>query len=44
MDAAEIETATRLNLGYTIVVFNDNCYDLQSEHEITLPANTSGQN
>lgn len=36
MNAAEIETATRLGLGYTIIVFNDNDYGLiskkQTEH------------
>lgn len=34
MNAAEIETATRLDLGYTIVVFNDNDYGLISEKQI----------
>ncbi len=33
MNAAEIETATRLGLGYTIVVFNDNDYGLISEKQ-----------
>jgi acetolactate synthase-1/2/3 large subunit len=33
MNAAEIETATRLGCGYTIVVFNDNDYGLISEKQ-----------
>jgi acetolactate synthase-1/2/3 large subunit len=33
MNAAEIETATRLDLGYTIVVFNDDDYGLISEKQ-----------
>ena len=33
MNAAEIETATRLGAGYTIVVFNDNDYGLISEKQ-----------
>ncbi len=33
MNAAEIETATRLDLGYTIVVFNDDDYGLISENQ-----------
>ncbi|PSQ74671.1 MAG: acetolactate synthase large subunit, partial [Bacteroidetes bacterium QH_7_64_110] len=33
MNAAEIETATRLDCGYTIVVFNDNDYGLISEQQ-----------
>ena len=33
MNAAEIETATRLDCGYTIVVFNDNDYGLISEKQ-----------
>lgn len=33
MNAAEIETATRLGLGYTIIVFNDNDYGLISEKQ-----------
>ncbi|MFC7251693.1 acetolactate synthase large subunit [Halomicroarcula sp. GCM10025324] len=35
MNAAEIETATRLNLGYTIIVFNDDDYGLISENQVT---------
>nr|WP_049913631.1 acetolactate synthase large subunit [Haloferax prahovense] len=35
MNAAEIETATRLDLGYTIVVFNDDNYGLISEKQLT---------
>jgi acetolactate synthase-1/2/3 large subunit len=34
MNAAEIETATRLGLGYTIVVFNDEDYGLISEKQL----------
>jgi len=34
MNAAEIETATRLDLGFTIIVFNDNDYGLISKHQI----------
>ncbi|MFB6230624.1 MAG: acetolactate synthase large subunit [Salinibacter sp.] len=34
MNAAEIETATRLGCGYTIVVFNDNDYGLISEKQM----------
>ena len=34
MNAAEIETATRLDLGYTIVVFNDDNYGLISENQV----------
>ena len=34
MNAAEIETATRLGLGFTIVVFNDNDYGLISEKQV----------
>ncbi|WP_435366047.1 acetolactate synthase large subunit [Haloarchaeobius sp. DYHT-AS-18] len=34
MNAAEIETATRLDLGYTIVVFNDDDYGLISENQV----------
>jgi len=34
MNAAEIETATRLGLDYTIVVFNDDDYGLISEKQI----------
>ena len=34
MNAAEIETATRLGLGFTIVVFNDNDYGLISQTQI----------
>ncbi|QKY20124.1 acetolactate synthase large subunit [Halolamina sp. CBA1230] len=34
MNAAEIETATRLGLGYTIVVFNDDDYGLISEKQL----------
>ncbi|MEM4782582.1 MAG: acetolactate synthase large subunit [Halalkalicoccus sp.] len=33
MNAAEIETATRLGLGYTILLFNDNDYGLISEKQ-----------
>ncbi|MFB6108351.1 MAG: acetolactate synthase large subunit [Haloplanus sp.] len=33
MNAAEIETATRLGLGYTIVVFNDDDYGLISQKQ-----------
>jgi acetolactate synthase-1/2/3 large subunit len=33
MNGAEIETARRLGLGYTIVVFNDNDYGLISEKQ-----------
>jgi len=33
MNAAEIETATRLGLGFTIVVFNDDDYGLISEKQ-----------
>ncbi len=33
MNAAEIETATRLDLGYTILLFNDNDYGLISEKQ-----------
>jgi acetolactate synthase-1/2/3 large subunit len=33
MNAAEIETATRLGAAYTIVVFNDNDYGLISEKQ-----------
>jgi acetolactate synthase-1/2/3 large subunit len=33
MNAAEIETATRLDLGFTIVVFNDDDYGLISEKQ-----------
>jgi acetolactate synthase-1/2/3 large subunit len=33
MNAAEIETATRMGAGYTIVVFNDNDYGLISEKQ-----------
>jgi acetolactate synthase-1/2/3 large subunit len=33
MNAAEIETATRLGAGYTIIVFNDNDYGLISEKQ-----------
>jgi acetolactate synthase-1/2/3 large subunit len=33
MNAAEIETATRLELGFTIVVFNDDDYGLISEKQ-----------
>ncbi|MFC7135400.1 MULTISPECIES: acetolactate synthase large subunit [Salinibaculum] len=34
MNAAEIETATRLDLGFTIVVFNDDDYGLISEKQV----------
>jgi len=34
MNAAEIETATRLGLGFTIVLFNDNDYGLISEKQV----------
>ncbi|MDY6765127.1 MAG: thiamine pyrophosphate-dependent enzyme, partial [Halobacteria archaeon] len=34
MNAAEIETATRLGCGYTILLFNDNDYRLISEKQI----------
>lgn len=34
MNAAEIETATRLGLGFTIVVFNDDDYGLISEKQV----------
>jgi acetolactate synthase-1/2/3 large subunit len=34
MNAAEIDTATRLNCEYTILVFNDNDYGLISEKQI----------
>ncbi|MFB6298383.1 MAG: acetolactate synthase large subunit [Salinirussus sp.] len=34
MNAAEIETATRLGCGYTIVVFNDDDYGLISEKQL----------
>ncbi|MFB6183514.1 MAG: acetolactate synthase large subunit [Haloarculaceae archaeon] len=34
MNAAEIETATRLDLGYTIVVFNDDDYGLISAKQV----------
>jgi len=34
MNAAEIETATRLGCAYTIVVFNDNDYGLISEKQM----------
>ena len=34
MNAAEIETATRLGASYTIVVFNDNDYGLISEKQM----------
>jgi len=34
MNAAEIETATRLGCGYTIVAFNDNDYGLISEKQM----------
>ncbi|MFB6187375.1 MAG: thiamine pyrophosphate-dependent enzyme, partial [Halobacteriaceae archaeon] len=34
MNAAEIDTATRLNCGYTILLFNDNDYGLISEKQI----------
>ena len=34
MNAAEIETATRLDCSYTIVVFNDDDYGLISENQI----------
>ena len=40
MNAAEIETATRLDLGYTIIVFNDDDYGLISEKQ---RANTGEQ-
>ena len=33
MNGAEIETATRLGLGYTILLFNDNDYGLISEKQ-----------
>ena len=33
MNAAEIETATRLGLSYTIIVFNDNDFGLISERQ-----------
>ena len=33
MNAAEIETATRLGLGYTILLFNDDDYGLISEQQ-----------
>ena len=35
MNAAEIETATRLGLGFTIVVFNDDDYGLISEKQVS---------
>ncbi|EJN57496.1 hypothetical protein HSB1_41840 [Halogranum salarium B-1] len=35
MNTAEIETATRLDLGYTIVVFNDDDYGLISENQVS---------
>jgi acetolactate synthase-1/2/3 large subunit len=34
MNAAEIETATRLGLGFTIVVFTDDDYGLISEKQL----------
>ena len=34
MNAAEIETATRLGLGFTVVVFNDDDYGLISQHQL----------
>ncbi|WP_255169233.1 acetolactate synthase large subunit [Natrononativus amylolyticus] len=34
MNAAEIETATRLGCGFTIVVFNDDDYGLISEQQV----------
>jgi acetolactate synthase-1/2/3 large subunit len=40
MNAAEIETATRLGLGYTILLFNDDDYGLISEQQIE---HTGGQ-
>ena len=41
MNAAEIETATRLGCAYTIVVFNDNDYGLISEKQRATPASRS---
>ncbi|MFC4440213.1 MULTISPECIES: acetolactate synthase large subunit [Natrialbaceae] len=35
MNAAEIETATRLDCGFTVVVFNDDDYGLISEQQVT---------
>ena len=35
MNAAEIETATRLGLGFTIVVFNDDDYGLISKKQVS---------
>ncbi|MFC4989887.1 MULTISPECIES: acetolactate synthase large subunit [Saliphagus] len=34
MNGAELETATRLGLGYTVIVFNDDDYGLISEKQI----------
>jgi len=34
MNAAEIETATRLGLGFTVLVFNDDDYGLISEKQV----------
>jgi acetolactate synthase-1/2/3 large subunit len=33
MNGAELETATRLDLGFTVIVFNDNDYGLISEQQ-----------
>jgi acetolactate synthase-1/2/3 large subunit len=34
MNGAELETATRLDLGFTVILFNDNDYGLISEKQI----------
>jgi len=42
MNAAEIETATRLGCAYTIVVFNDNDYGLISEKQMSHTGESFG--